>query len=271
VIFAKVACFAVSFSSVRSLSLLVLFGGFAMAQPDAPNPFQNDPTAIEAGRGIFRINCAGCHGMHAEGGRGPNLTRGTYSHGNRDQDLFAVISNGVKGTEMSSFSAALGEENVWRLVAYLRSTTRPDAVKAKGDPTAGEKLFWGKGGCGACHRVGERGGRLGPDLSGVGKTRSLEYLRDSVVTPSADITPGYATITVLTRDGKAIVGVERRFDGLSAELMDPQGNLHSFRKSEVVSITRDFISLMPGNYAKLFSASELDDLLAYLSQLGAQP
>src|SRR6266567_8829730 len=141
--------------SVKSLlSLLGLCAALAQAQTPLQNPFQNDSQAAEAGRGAFRIYCAPCHGIRAEGGRGPDLTRGIYSVGERDADLFAVISNGAPGTEMPSFSLGLGDENIWRVISYLRSVTRRDAEKPTGNAASGEKLFWGKGGCGACHRVG---------------------------------------------------------------------------------------------------------------------
>jgi len=241
-----------------------------MAQTEKRNPFQNDAQAAEAGRGIFRIYCSPCHGIHAEGGRGPDLTRGVYSAGDQDIDLLNVISRGVPGTEMPSFSTGLGDENIWRVITYLRSATRRDAEKPTGDADAGEKLFWGKGACGGCHRVGARGGRMGPDLTRVGRTRSLKYLRESVVSPNADLTPGYNTVTVVTRDGKKIVGVQRGFDNFSAQLMDARENYYSFLKSDVNSISREFRSLMPDTYSKLFSAAELNDMVAYLSGLGAK-
>jgi putative heme-binding domain-containing protein len=251
--------------------LLALFASLALAQPQPQNPFKNDSQAAEAGRGAFRIYCSPCHGIRAEGGRGPDLTRGVYSAGDQDADLYNVIANGVPGTEMPSFSVGLGDENIWRMVSYLRSATRRDVEKVTGDPAAGEKLFWGKGGCGGCHRVGLRGGRMGPDLTRAGRTRSLKYLRESVVSPDADLTPGYNTITVVTSGGKKIVGVQRGFDNFSAQLMDAQENYHSFLKSEVTSVKREFRSLMPDGYGKMFAPAELDNLVAYLSTLGAKP
>src|SRR5213080_4953680 len=140
--------------SVKSLRfVLILLASLAVTQAEPQNPFKNDSQAAEAGRGAFRIYCAPCHGIRAEGGRGPDLTRGVYTAGETDADLFNVISNGVPGTEMPSFSLGLGDENTWRVVSYLRSATRRDAEKVTGNPASGEKLFWGKGGCGGCHRV----------------------------------------------------------------------------------------------------------------------
>ena len=119
--------------------------------------------------------------------------------------------------------------------------------------------------------ISERGGRMGPDLTRIGRTRSLKYLRDSVISPDADLTPGYNTITVVTRDGKKIVGVQRGFDNFSAQLMDAQENYYSFLKSDASSVKREFRSLMPDGYAKMFTKAELDDLVAYLASLGSKP
>jgi quinoprotein glucose dehydrogenase len=145
--------------------------------------------------------------------------------------------------------------------------SRHDNGPAPGNLSQGEALFWGRGNCGQCHRVGERGGFLGPELTRVGKQRSLGYLRESIVAPDADITPGYATIRVVTRDGKQISGLEKGFDNFTAQLMDPQGKFYSFDKSEVSSAKREKRSLMPDNYGTVFNATELTDLVAYLASL----
>lgn len=223
----------------------------------------------EAGRGIFRVYCSPCHGIKAEGGRAPDLTRGVFNAGDSDADLQAVISNGVPGTEMAAYAARFSTEHVQTLVAYIRSVAKKEASPATGDRALGEKLFWGKGGCGACHMVDSRGGRQGPDLSRVGRQRSLAYLRGSVTTPSAEITPGFATISVMKRDGSKIVGVQRALDNFSAQLMDSKENIQSFWRSDVKSIVREYRSIMP-EYGQMFAAAELDDLIAYLASLGGK-
>jgi len=169
---------------------------------------------------------------------------------------------------MPAFGGSLQDDERWRLVSYVRSLSSQDTAPIQGDPAAGEKLFWEKGGCGQCHRVGTRGSALGPNLSRAGRQRSLAYLRESVVSPDADVTSGYATITVVTRDGKKITGVERGFDNLSPQLTDVSGRYYSFQKDNVMSIQREYRSLMPSNYSQLLSARELDDLLAFLAGLG---
>jgi putative heme-binding domain-containing protein len=161
--------------------------------------------------------------------------------------------------------ARLPEEDLWRLVARaLGGAAR--RRRMSGNRQAGEKIFWGKGQCGQCHQVGTRGGKMGPDLTRVGRTRSLAYLRESIVDPSADITPGYATIRVVTKDGKTIAGAQRGLDNFSAQLVDAAGNFYSFRKDGVTSLKREMQSLMPSYKASL-NETELTDLLAYVASL----
>ena len=215
---------------------------------------------------MFSLRCAPCHGRDAAGARAPDLTRGTYSVGDTDEDLFTVISNGAAGTEMPDFGDRIGSDNVWRLVTFIRSISKKDATQMKGSAENGKVLFAGKGQCAQCHAIEGIGGRMGPDLTSVGRQRSLKYLRESMTDPNADLTPGYNTITAVTKDGKKIVGVQRNFDTFSAQLIDVTGRYYSFMKSDVASINREYKSMMP-SYKNTFNDSEMDDVLAYLVSL----
>ena len=235
--------------------ILAAFAAVCLAQE---NP-------ADLGKGMFRIYCAPCHGFRAQGGRGPDLSRGAFRAGDQDSDLQRVISNGVPGTEMGDW-AQLGEDNIRRLIAFIRSVNRHDNSAVAGDAAHGESLFWGKGQCGNCHTVGEKGRAIGPDLSRAGRQRSVAYLRESIVEPNKDITPGYNSVVVVTKAGKKITGVEKNFDNFSARLIDLSGNVLSFQKEEVASMKRQYTSMMPA-YGSAFAGKDLDDLVAYLAHL----
>ena len=250
-----------------SFALLMLVSAISSAQQSG-NPYTNDRSATESGRGVFRIYCSPCHGMRAQGGRsGPDLTSGVFHAGDRDTDLFRAISGGVAGTEMQPYADVLTPDMIWRVVSYLRSTARPAGAKPHGDHARGEKLFGEKGGCGQCHAVGNRGGLIGPELTRIGRRRGLEHMRESIVSPSADITPRYETVTVVKRDGTKLTGIEKGLDNFSVQLMDLSQKFHSFEKREITSVTREPRSLMPDTYATLFNATEMEDLLTYLDSL----
>jgi mono/diheme cytochrome c family protein len=135
---------------------------------------------------------------------------------------------------MAGYAGRVEDEGIWRLVAYIRSVARHDKTVVQGSAVNGEKILWGKGGCGACHRVAERGSGLGPDLTRVGRQRSIAYLRTSILKPDAAVTPGYATIHVTMRDGKKIVGVEKGFDSFPRGSWTCPGNTTpSFAKTSL--------------------------------------
>lgn len=248
------------FRVIKSGILVTMAVGIGMSQES--NPFSANPKAAEIGRGMFRIYCSPCHGIRAQGGRGPDLSRGVFAAGDRDSDLYRTILNGVAGSEMGSYSE-LGTEGIWRVITYIRSASRRDTSAVPGNAERGEGLFWNKGQCGRCHSVGIRGSRICPDLTRIGRQRSLDYLKTSILDPSDDITPGYAAITIVTRDGKPITGIERSLDNFSCQVTDLSGRYYSFQRDEVKSMKRETRSLMP-SYAGIFSETELNDLLAYL-------
>jgi putative heme-binding domain-containing protein len=189
-----------------------------------------------------------------------------YSVGDQDKDLYGAIARGIPGSEMPAYGDRLDADALWRLVSYVRSVARHDAETISGDAAAGEINFWGKGGCGQCHRVGSKGSGIGPDLTRAGRQRSLQYLRSSILTPDSDITAGYGTVKVVLKDGKVISGVERSIDNFSVQLIDLTGQYYSFVREDVTSMAREPRSLMP-SYGKLFTPSEMNDLLAYLISL----
>ena len=246
--------------------LFVVVTSAACFAQQAENPLAGDPKAVAGGGAAFRPYCTPCHGVRGEGGRGPDLTRGVYSVGDKDSDLYQVIAKGIPGTEMAGFAGDFREEDIWRVIAFIRSLARHDAPGIRGDRTAGEKLFWDKGGCGSCHVVNGRGTTLGPQLSRIGRERSLAYLRESVLTPDSDVRRDYATITAVKRDGTKIVGLGD-LDNFSVQITDAAGNYYSFKRADLASASREFRSLMPANYGRLFTPGELDDLLAYLVSL----
>uniref|UniRef100_Q022J9 Putative heme-binding protein n=1 Tax=Solibacter usitatus (strain Ellin6076) TaxID=234267 RepID=Q022J9_SOLUE len=221
------------------------------------------------GAAVFQKHCGSCHGKSAHGGRAPDLTRTALTSGDRDEDLFRTISKGVEGTEMEAYGERLRAEDIRGVIAFLRDSGR-DRTPLSGDAANGKAIFWGKGGCANCHAVGDRGNRIGPDLSRIGRRRGAEYLRESLLAPSADITPEYGGVTVTLRDGKKIRGVERALDDFSAVLQDFSGKVYSFDRTSVRSATRDAESLMP-TYGKQLSANELNDVVVYLSTLEVKP
>lgn len=93
------------------------------------NPYGQDPVILADGRRLFvSYNCAGCHGGHAGGGMGPSLRDQDWIYGSSDAQIFNSISEG-RGKGMPAWGTKLPEDQIWRLVAYvksLRTSNEPD-------------------------------------------------------------------------------------------------------------------------------------------------
>ncbi len=238
-------------------------------QPEPTNPVQGNPQAIDQGQQLFRLSCASCHGLNAKGLRGPDLTTGQFVRGGSDAQLFRTIMQGIPGTDMpgAQFSDATPDQ-VWALIAYLRTLSGPASEEeARGNAQNGDTLFWGKATCGQCHMVHGRGGRLGPDLSRIGITRSRTTLVKEIRTPSGAFTDGFWPVTVVARDGRRIRGVRKNEDPFSLQIMDTNERIQSFDHSDLREVVREKSSLMPDYGADRLTDAELDDVIRYLRSL----
>ena len=95
-------------------------------------------------------------------------------------------------------------------------------ARAKGDPLRGAAVFASPNfACLSCHRVGDQGGTVGPDLTTVGVCVKPEDVVESILWPRRQVKEGYSAITVATADGKLRQGYgqSRRRKGLV--LRDP--------------------------------------------------
>jgi putative heme-binding domain-containing protein len=204
--------------------------------------------------------------MGGTGGEGPSLARPTLRHASDEETLVKIIHDGIEGTEMPG-TWMLSANELRQVAAYVLSLGKVEAKPVPGDPSRGRNVFEGASGCGNCHVVDGVGGVVGPDLSDVGLRRGAEYLRQSLVSPGAVVAEGYLVVKAQTRSGEEVVGMRMNEDTFTIQLRDPAGSIHSLSKIELAELEKAFgQSFMPA-YGSELSASELDDLVAYLASL----
>jgi putative heme-binding domain-containing protein len=154
------------------------------------------------------------------------------------------------------------------IIAYLRTLSSAGSREPeRGNAQNGETLFWGRAGCGGCHMVGGRGGRLGPDLSRIGAARSSAALTSEIRTPSEYVTRGYEAVTVVTQDGRRIRGATKNEDPFSIQIMSTDEQILLFDKKDLREVTQEKRSLMPDYPRDRLSDAELDDVIRYLRTL----
>jgi len=272
--------------SVRPAALLISIISALLCAAEDRNPYAGDPQAAKLGEFQFRINCAFCHGLGARGGgRGPDLTRAQKKHGNSDADLFRTINEGVPGTAMppngtTGQGVGMTDEEIWQVITYIRSQQVQAPAQPIGNAAHGKELFYGDANCSSCHMINGKGGRLGPDLSGVGTARAPEAIIDSVRNPSRRLAPGlseamkefpqeYETVVVVTSDGKEIRGVTLNEDSFTLQMMDRNEQIHLFEKDQLRSCKTSRVSAMPVYNPDTLSDKDLQDIVAYLQSVSA--
>lgn len=224
---------------------------------------------LTRGKKLFVAHCALCHGIGGTGGRGPSLNQPELRRAADDRALVQIIQNGIQGTEMPE-AWQMTDREIRQVAGYVRSLGRTAVVKVPGDPVKGKEYYDAKGGCAACHIVGGRGGTMGPVLSNIGAQRSAAYLREALIDPGAAVPEGFLVVSVAARDGQKVRGIRSNEDSFTIQLRDASNAFHSFRKLDLTELKKEFgVSVMPG-YRDTLSASEIDDLVAYLAGLRGQ-
>ena len=272
---------------VASVWAGLLLAAAATFAAEDRNPFAGDAKAAKAGEYEFRINCALCHGLGAHGGgRGPDLTRAQKKHVHSDAEMFQIISNGIPGTVMpangtNGQGVGMTEEEIWQIITYIRSVELKAPAQPLGSAAHGRELFYGDANCSLCHMIEGKGGRLGPELTGVAGSRTRESIIDSVRNPSRRLAWGlteatkefpqeYETITVVTADGKEIKGVALNEDSFSVQMMDQNEEIYRLEKAKLRSFKKSRESMMPKFGAEILSDKDLEDIVAYLVSVGAK-
>lgn len=137
-----------------------------------------------------------------------------------------------------------------------------------GDAGRGRQIFFEKteAACLRCHRVGTKGGEVGPPLSGVASREKRDYLLESIVAPNRRIAKGFETVVLALEDGQSVVGVLKSEDDDVLQLVSFEGNAIAVKKSDI-SERSSGDSAMPEQAVKTLSKREIRDLVEFLSTL----
>jgi cytochrome c oxidase cbb3-type subunit 3 len=115
--------------------------GPTVSTPQTTSPYEDNAYAIAEGQRLYaQFNCVGCH-AHGGGGMGPPLMDDKWLYGSEPANIFATIVEG-RPNGMPAFGGKLSNDQVWQLVAYVRSLSglvRQDAASGRSDHMQGKK------------------------------------------------------------------------------------------------------------------------------------
>jgi putative heme-binding domain-containing protein len=145
-----------------------------------------------------------------------------------------------------------------------------DKGLTKRDFERGRALF-GATSCFACHRFGNDGGAMGPDLTGAAGRFSVRDLLESIIEPNKVISDQYAAVVITTIDGKVVTGriINMRDDTwhINVDMLNPSAKVGVNRKL-IESMHTSKVSMMPAGLLDTLERDEIQDLMAFLLSRG---
>lgn len=148
----------------------------------------------------------------------------------------------------------------WTLEELL---PKVEQLLAEADPERGKKVFE-KATCAKCHRVGQFGTGIGPDLSTLGNRFTRKDILEAILQPSKTISDQYKTYTVLTTRGQIINGMRAPDEDGKIVLLLSDATTTKIPKDQVEEIVESSVSIMPEGLLNQLTPEEIADLVAFL-------
>jgi putative membrane-bound dehydrogenase-like protein len=135
------------------------------------------------------------------------------------------------------------------------------ALKLKGDVKRGHAVYLKA--CASCHKHGDDGIDIGPDLRSVA-AHPPEKLLSSILDPSVDIQPGFHAYQCTTKDGRELFGIVTSESAASITMKLPDGRSEDVLRSDIASLRNLGVSLMPEGLEGAIDKQAMADLIAFL-------
>lgn len=247
---------------------------------DLLSPLFEDPSeqvrALALGQGYLRGIDAASQAL-AEAVRFPTdwlvareaIKRIGEKHPEQLIEFWTSRSKGINPAVWLDLYDAMTESQSEKVRSFAKSYHGGDPARIQsmtitgGDASKGEAVFRNQGACVQCHKMNGEGGEQGPDLSLVGKRLKRQKLLESVLNPSAEITPGYGLSTVQLKSGEMVSGRLLSENRNEVILVSLDGKKSCYPRSEVDEVSPP-ISAMPAMGATL-APQDLRDLVSYLA------
>jgi putative heme-binding domain-containing protein len=225
---------------------------------------------VPDGAELFATTCQVCHGQAGIGGVGPALRGAKFTA----DSVRRILQDGRPGTMMPGFTATMSAAEIGEIARYVVRLQAPDGPAPgglRGDPAAGQAVFFTKGSarsCSVCHSVEGRGGSVGPDLmSKIAGQSAKQIFQKIIVVPHRSADPAYSTMRLTTKTGAILTGIksgETRDAVLFYDTSSLPPILRTIPKADIAGSARHHGSVMPNDYASRLTLQQLLDVVAFL-------
>jgi putative membrane-bound dehydrogenase-like protein len=137
------------------------------------------------------------------------------------------------------------------------------ALNGSLDADRGAVLFGQK--CSACHRVGDLGHHVGPDLAGLTQ-KSPRYLLNAILDPNQEVDERYETFTASHLDGRIFTGILVSETSSGITLREQEGKTHDLLRSDLEQLRATGKSLMPEGIENDLDLTQMADLIQYIME-----
>lgn len=137
-----------------------------------------------------------------------------------------------------------------------------------GDAERGRDVFFDRteASCVRCHKIDNRGGEVGPDLSKIGGDKSRQYLLEAIVDPNRVIAKGFESVTIVDAEGRIYVGVVKSENEQQIQIITAEAKTVMIEKKDIEE-RQPAKSPMPEDVAQKLNKFDIRDLVEFLSQL----
>jgi putative heme-binding domain-containing protein len=196
---------------------------------------------------------------------------------NRVLPLLQAIQNGVIPAHQLPFAGRgillrSGDAQVKELATKLFGDAVPgprkevvtryqSALSMKGDAARGQKVF--ERTCVTCHRVGDLGKDVGPNLATI-RQWNPEQVLINILDPNREVAPNFLGYTVETRDGRTMYGIIAEESAASLTLKRADGSTETVLRRDIAQLSGSGLSLMPEGLESAITFEQMADLIAFL-------
>jgi putative membrane-bound dehydrogenase-like protein len=189
----------------------------------------------------------------------PGVYDGLRKHARRDAESAELLADLLKrGLSLTNSPAE---------VARIRKL-----VETQGNPERGRAIYLNDQtlACVTCHRMEGVGGNVGPDLTRLWDTHSIEKVVESILEPSKEIKEGYQSYVATTKKGQVYVGLKVSQTADEVVLRDATGKDVRLATLDIEDLSPSKLSLMPENAISQLTYDQFIDLIAFLKDRKAQ-
>ena len=135
------------------------------------------------------------------------------------------------------------------------------ALSMKGDASHGKKVF--ETACATCHRAGDLGRDVGPNLATIRQWNPNQVLT-GILDPNREVAPNFVSYTVETRDGRTLDGIIADESASSLTVKRAEGVTETVLRRDIATISGSGLSLMPEGMESAVTVEQMADLIAFL-------